>query len=157
MGLDCSGVVYYSQYAICLFWWRRLIVAILVNLLRCPTIKFYSLYNQSAHKIISWATRISTKIPTIAELVFTKINTFIMEIEKEGDPKVELFANLEGVERGNALIEKLRDLLPEEEIPDTAWAYGENGEVVAVEYLVNLTMAVAMEGGAGRRSPFSVI
>jgi predicted RNA binding protein with dsRBD fold (UPF0201 family) len=80
-----------------------------------------------------------------------------MEIEKEGDPKVELFANLEGVERGNALIEKLRDLLPEEEIPDTAWEYGQNGEVVAVEYLVNLTMAVAMEGGAGRRSPFSVI
>jgi len=80
-----------------------------------------------------------------------------MEIEKEGDPKVELFANLEGVERGNALIDKLRDLLPDEEIPDTAWEYGKNGEVVAVEYLANLTMAVAMEGGRQKKSILSYI
>ncbi len=59
----------------------------------------------------------------------------------------ELFVNLEGLERGNALLAKLHDLLPDEDIPEQAWEYGEQGDVVAIDYLRNLTMAVAMEGG----------
>ena len=70
-----------------------------------------------------------------------------MEPTSEAEPKEELFSNLEGIERGNALLKKLSELLSDEEIPDRAWEYGENGEVVAIEYLVNLTMAVAIEGG----------
>jgi hypothetical protein len=59
------------------------------------------------------------------------------------DPQgvAELFTNLEGLERGNALLEKLRVFLPDEFIPEQAWEYG------AINYLRDLTMAVAMEGG----------
>lgn len=60
---------------------------------------------------------------------------------------VELFAEYEGIERGNAILDKLRDLLPDEQLPENAWEYGEKGEVVAIDYLRDLTMAVAMEGG----------
>lgn len=70
-----------------------------------------------------------------------------MEPTNETEPTGELFLNLEGIERGNALLNKLRDLLPDEDIPDDAWGYGENGEVITIEYLKNVTMAVAMEGG----------
>lgn len=69
-----------------------------------------------------------------------------MTKEHEGEPARELFSNLEGLERGNALLGKLADLLTDEVIPNIAWEYGEHGEVVGIEYLKDLTMAVAMGG-----------
>jgi hypothetical protein len=66
-----------------------------------------------------------------------------MSQEKEPTNEV-LFANLEGIERGNALLEKLRDILPDEDIPEEAWGYDEFGRVTNTEYFGLLTMAVAM-------------
>ena len=66
---------------------------------------------------------------------------------EDASEKGELFTGIEGIERGNALLEKLRELLPEEPIPDNAWEYSEFGEIIAIEYLKNLTMEVAMAGG----------
>ncbi len=59
----------------------------------------------------------------------------------------ELFTNLEGIERGNALLAKLQELLPEESMPDNAWEYDEYGEVTSTDYLRDLTQEIAMQGG----------
>jgi hypothetical protein len=61
-----------------------------------------------------------------------------------------LFANLEGIERGDALLEKLKELLPDEEIPERAWGYDGFGKVTNIEYLDLLTMAVAMSDGSDK-------
>lgn len=70
-----------------------------------------------------------------------------MTLTPETEPNGELFTSLEGIERGNALLAKLQDLLPEESMPDNAWEYGEFGEITGVTYLRDLTQEIAMQGG----------
>lgn len=64
--------------------------------------------------------------------------------QEQGPNDGELFPNLEGLEKGEALLEKLKDLLPEETLPEEPWSHGEYGQIIGTEYLPELTMAVMM-------------
>jgi len=71
-------------------------------------------------------------------------------VEENNGPKPELFSGLEGLERGNALLDKLKEYIPEEDVPDATWSYDEFGRISDIDYLnsSNLAMAIDNAGSA---------